>query len=113
MPSRRVRHAGGYLRDESPDRSRGRQDVELGIAGVFGDRLPEYRTAAAAIQQHQLPEVGALGRPADGAAGTAERREVQEHDGVRGVQPDIDDIVLLVLRLFLPAAPRERTSARR
>jgi hypothetical protein len=49
MPSRRVRHAGGYLRDESPDRSRGRQDVELGIAGVFGDRLPEYRTAAAAI----------------------------------------------------------------
>jgi hypothetical protein len=28
----------------------------------------------------------------------------QEHDGVRGVQPDIDDIVLLVLRLFLPAA---------
>jgi hypothetical protein len=61
MPSRRVRHAGGYLRSESPDRVRGRQDVEVGIADVCGDRLPEYRAAEAAVQEQRLPEVGALG----------------------------------------------------
>ena len=57
----RVRHTGGYLRDESPDRARGWQDVDVGITGVCGDRLPEHRAAAAAIQEQPLPEVGALG----------------------------------------------------
>ena len=57
----RVRQTGGYLRDESPDRARGGQDVDVGITGVCGDRLPEHRAAAAAIQEQPLPEVGALG----------------------------------------------------
>lgn len=61
MWSWRVRHTGGYLRDESPDRARGWQDVDVGITGVCGDRLPERRAAAAAIQEQPLPEVGALG----------------------------------------------------
>ena len=61
MWSWRVRHTGGYLRDESPDRARGWQDIDVGITGVCGDRLPEHRPAAAAIQEQPLPEVGALG----------------------------------------------------
>src|SRR6201994_1906230 len=93
MWSWRVRHTGGYLRDESPDRARGWQDVDVGITGVCGDRLPESRAAAAAIQEQPRPEAGALGCPADGAPGTAERREVQEHDGICGLQPDIQDVV--------------------
>jgi hypothetical protein len=60
-PSGRVRHIGGYLRDESPDGARGRQDVDIGIADMCGDRLPEHGTAAAAVQQQPFPEVGALG----------------------------------------------------
>ena len=56
-----VRHTGGYLRDESPDRARSWQDVDFGIAGVCGDRLPERRAAAAAIQQQPRPETGVVG----------------------------------------------------
>jgi hypothetical protein len=39
----------------------GWQDVDFGITGVCGDRLPERRAAAAAIQEQPRPEVGALG----------------------------------------------------
>src|SRR5689334_1422634 len=61
MPSWRVRHAGGYLRDKSPDRARGWQDIDVGITSVCGNRLPERRAAPTAIQEQPLPEVGALG----------------------------------------------------
>ena len=56
-----VRHTGGYLRDESPDRAQSWQDVDFGIAGVCGDRLPERRAAAAAIQRQPRPETGVVG----------------------------------------------------
>jgi hypothetical protein len=58
--SRRVRHIGGYLCDESPDRARGWQDVDVSIAGVCGDRTPEQRAAATAVQQQPRPEVSAF-----------------------------------------------------
>ena len=59
--SSQVRHTGGYLHDEPPDRARSWQDVHFGITGVCGDRLPERRAAAAAIQEQPRPEAGALG----------------------------------------------------
>jgi hypothetical protein len=52
---------GGYLHDEPPDRARSWQDVHFGITGVCGDRLPERRASAAAIQEQPRPEGGALG----------------------------------------------------
>jgi hypothetical protein len=65
-PSRQVRRTGGYSRDESPDRPRGREDVDSGATGMRGDRLQEQRTAPPAIGKQPPPEVSALPRPADG-----------------------------------------------
>jgi hypothetical protein len=87
------RALAGYLRSESPDRARGREDVDTSIDGMRSGRLPEQRTAPAAIGKQPPPEIGSLPRPADGPPRATHEREVQEHDGVRGWQPDIDDVV--------------------
>ena len=59
----------GYGKSDTPEAifatnrrtARSWQDVDFGIAGVCGDRLPERRAAAAAIQQQPRPETGAVG----------------------------------------------------
>jgi hypothetical protein len=86
--SGQVRRTGGYPRDEPADRSRGPEDVDLGVTGMGGDRLQVQRTAALAIGKQPPPEVSALPRPADGPPCATGRGEVLEHDGVRGLQPD-------------------------
>jgi hypothetical protein len=58
-PSRQVRRAGGYPRDESPDGPRGRENVDFGVTGMCGDRLHEQRTAPSAIGKQPPPEVRA------------------------------------------------------
>ena len=55
-----VRHTGGDLRDESPDRSRGPEDVKVGVTGMHGDRVQEQRAAPPAIGQQPPPEVSTL-----------------------------------------------------
>jgi len=84
---------GGYPHDESADRPRGPEDVDPGVTGMVGDRLQEQRTAPPAMGKQPPPEVSALPRPADGPPCAAGRREVQEHDGVRGLQPDIEGVI--------------------
>jgi hypothetical protein len=60
---------------------------------MHGDRLQEQRTAAATIGKQPPPEISTLPRPADGPPGATQWREIQEHDGIRGLKPDIDHIL--------------------
>ena len=54
------RPGGRYIRNESPHRSRSREDIDVEVTGVGGNRPPKRRAAAAAVGQQPLPEVGAL-----------------------------------------------------
>jgi hypothetical protein len=54
------RPGGRYLRDESPHRSRSREDIDVEVTGVGGNRPPKCRAAMAAVGQQPLSEVGAL-----------------------------------------------------
>jgi hypothetical protein len=91
--SGQVRRSGGYPRDEPADRSRGPEDMDLGVTGVGGDRLQEQRTASPAIGEQPPPGVSALPGPAHRPPCAAGRGEVQEHDGVRGLRPDSEDVI--------------------
>ena len=48
--------AGGYLRGESPDRAWGGKNMDVGVTGMCGHRLPRRRTAAAAMGEQSPPE---------------------------------------------------------
>jgi len=67
--------------------------VDLGVTGVGGDRPQEQRTTPPAIGKQPPPEVSALPGPPDGPPCATGRAEVQEHDGVRGLQPDIGNVI--------------------
>src|SRR5437879_3362408 len=97
-PGTTIPRYGGYtgtvvLRDEPPDRARAAQQVQVGAGGMSGDRLQDQRAAPSAVGQQPAPEIRPLPRSPDGAPGTPDRREVQEHDGVRGPQPDVEDVM--------------------
>jgi hypothetical protein len=56
----RRRHGGPYLRDESSHRARSREDVDVEVTGVRGNRPAKRGAAPAAVGKQPPPEVGAL-----------------------------------------------------
>src|ERR1022692_860617 len=103
----RVRHVEGDLGGEACDRARSGQHVNVSAAGVRSDGLPDQRTAPAAIGQQPPPEVSAFPRSPEGPPGTPHWREVQEHDGVRGLKPDVDDVVRAEVSVHDPRIVRD------
>jgi hypothetical protein len=56
----RRRHGRLYLRDESSHRARGREDIDVEVTGVRGNRPAKRGAAPAAVGKQPPPEVGAL-----------------------------------------------------
>ena len=67
--------------------------MKVGFGGVPRNGIPETRHASTAISKKPPPEVGAFGGSAQDAPGTAEEREVQQNDGIRRTQPQLDGII--------------------
>jgi hypothetical protein len=81
-----------YIREVPPDRAWIAKYAELGVRRMLGNRVQEKRQASAPIADDPTPEAGAFVRSPERPPGAADKREVEQKNGVSSVQPCFNSI---------------------
>ena len=77
--------------------------MEVCIRRILGNRIPEVRHALATIGENPAPKVELLGRSSQRSPRAPEEREVQQDNGVCGMEPHLKDIVSAKISIEDPA----------
>lgn len=82
--------------------------MKIRSGGVASYRLHEAGKTLATICQKPTPEVGTFPGAPDRPTSTTNKREIQEDDGVRCAEPDVDNVIRSEIAVDNPSLSRNK-----